>query len=274
MPKVDYNLDFSAGGRAINLPAPSNPGDAVTKAYADAISAGLQVKGAVVAQATANLSLSAPGATIGGVTMSSGERVLLTGQTTGSQNGIWVWNGASSALTRPADFASGSTQPGGVSVWVESVSQLWTLILTSGATVTVDTTTEAWSQSNATNTYTAGNGLTLTSGQFALGTPVTVANGGTGAGTAPAARTSLGVAGKYVTDIGDGSTTSFSVNHGLGTSDVAGVSVVDRGTGAMEIADWAVVDTNHVSITFGTAPSAVSGTYLSGGVGKHVVVSA
>ena len=51
-----------------------------------------------------NITLSAPGATINGVTMAANDRVLLAAQSTGSQNGIWVWNGAASAMTRPADF--------------------------------------------------------------------------------------------------------------------------------------------------------------------------
>lgn len=51
---------------------------------------------------TANLTLTAPGATIDGVTMVSGDLVLVKDQTTASANGVYVWNGAASTMTRAA----------------------------------------------------------------------------------------------------------------------------------------------------------------------------
>ena len=62
----------------------------------------------VAAVGTANVSLSAPGATFDGYSMQSNDEVLLTGQTTASQNGVWIWSGASSALVRPNEFATGA----------------------------------------------------------------------------------------------------------------------------------------------------------------------
>ncbi len=56
-----------------------------------------------VALAT-NVALGAPGATLDGVTMASGDRVLLMGQAAPAQNGIYVWNGAASAMTRASDM--------------------------------------------------------------------------------------------------------------------------------------------------------------------------
>jgi hypothetical protein len=50
-----------------------------------------------------NVTISGPGATIDGVTMAAGDRVLLTGQTTGSENGPYTWNGAAVAMTRTVD---------------------------------------------------------------------------------------------------------------------------------------------------------------------------
>src|SRR6202022_190635 len=65
-------------------------------------------RSAVAAVVAANVSLSAPGASSDGYSFASGDLALLTAQSTASQNGIWVWNGASSALTRPTEFASGA----------------------------------------------------------------------------------------------------------------------------------------------------------------------
>jgi len=65
-----------------------------------------------VAAAT-NITIASPGATINGVTMASGDRTLHTAQTAGAENGPWVWNGAASAMTRPADFdADADAVPG------------------------------------------------------------------------------------------------------------------------------------------------------------------
>jgi hypothetical protein len=65
-----------------------------------------RIKQPVRAASTANVTLATPGATIDGVTLSSGDRVLLKNQSTASQNGIYVWTGAASALTRAADADS------------------------------------------------------------------------------------------------------------------------------------------------------------------------
>lgn len=60
-----------------------------------------------VAEGT-NINIASPGATLGGVIMSAGDRVLLFAQATLSQNGLWVWNGAAVPMTRPTDFPTGS----------------------------------------------------------------------------------------------------------------------------------------------------------------------
>lgn len=90
---------------------PTNPQDAATKNYVDTsisgVAGGLVLKGAVTcAVVGTNVSLTTPGATLDGVTMASGNIVLLTGQTTGSQNGPYVWTGASSTLTRALNWAT------------------------------------------------------------------------------------------------------------------------------------------------------------------------
>ena len=61
---------------------------------------------------TANISVSAAPATIDGAAVPNGSRIALTGQTTGSQNGLWIYNGSTNPLTRPADWATGSNQSG------------------------------------------------------------------------------------------------------------------------------------------------------------------
>lgn len=52
----------------------------------------------------ANLDLSAPGATIDSVTMAAGMRIWATSQSTGTQDGLYVWNGAAVPATRAPEM--------------------------------------------------------------------------------------------------------------------------------------------------------------------------
>src|ERR1044071_2271262 len=103
------------------LADPTNAQEAATKAYVDAQlssqASGLVFKGSVRAATATNINTAAAPATIDGVAPSAGDVFLLTSQTTGSQNGPWVWASAGAAMTRPANFdTAGEAVPG--SLWV------------------------------------------------------------------------------------------------------------------------------------------------------------
>jgi hypothetical protein len=92
---------------------PSAALGAATKQYVDAAGSNVGWKRPVRVASTANVTISGPGAAIDGVTLSNGDRVLLKDQSTGSQNGIYVFNGAASAMTRAADAnTDGLMEPG------------------------------------------------------------------------------------------------------------------------------------------------------------------
>jgi len=94
------------GQRIAGLASPSDPLDATNKAYVDSVAQGLNVKIAVLAATENNVaSLSGTG-TIDGQAVAIGSRVLLMGQSNGTQNGIWVVQ--SGNWVRPTDFSSGS----------------------------------------------------------------------------------------------------------------------------------------------------------------------
>lgn len=89
--------------------------------------------------ATSNLSLSGA-ATIDGVAVVTGDRVLAAGQSTASQNGIWIANTAG-AWTQASDWATGAVV-GGMRTFV-SEGTAWAdteWALTTSGTITVGTT--------------------------------------------------------------------------------------------------------------------------------------
>ena len=65
------DFDFGSVSKILNLPSPSNNGDAATKAYVDSLVEGLAWKDSCRVGTQANLSLSSPGSTIDGVTLAT-----------------------------------------------------------------------------------------------------------------------------------------------------------------------------------------------------------
>jgi hypothetical protein len=106
---VAYTADQSFGGfKATNLADPAANGDAVTLGYMNARLAVIKPKTAVRVASTANVVIASAlenGDTLDGVTLATGDRVLLKDQSTASQNGIYVVV-ASGAASRATDFDS------------------------------------------------------------------------------------------------------------------------------------------------------------------------
>lgn len=105
---VAFTGDQSMGNNKLTtLGTPTNTGDAATKGYVDGLIAALPSAYKyrnVHAATTADINLSNPGtSTFDGHTLTSGQRLLVWQQSTGSQNGIYDFNGSSSALTRSSD---------------------------------------------------------------------------------------------------------------------------------------------------------------------------
>lgn len=241
------------GQKIISLADPSAGTDAATKQYVDAAIRGLDWKPSVVAAAGSNVTTSGA-QTIDGIAVTAGQRVLLTAQTTASQNGIWVV--AAGAWTRPADFAAGSTQDSGIAVTVEEGTTYGGKVLmvtgATAATITVDTTATTWSQLGGGTAYTAGNGITITGASVAA---KVVASGGLLVGASGLSVDRSLVPNKYAANVPSGSTTPAIV-HNLGTTDVT-VSVYDI-SGAKPVlilVEATITDANTVTLTFASAPT-------------------
>ncbi len=198
------------------LADPTADQDAATKAYTDSVAQGLDVKDSCSVVATSNITLSGT-QTIDGVAISAGDRVLVAGQSTGSQNGIYIC--AAGSWARSDDLATGSDAAGAFTFVEKGTSNAENgFVCTSdkGSSV-VGTNAIVFSQFSGAGQITAGNGLdksgntlsvdlksnggvVIESTEIAIdlsassitGT-LAVSDGGTGSTSASAARTALGV---------------------------------------------------------------------------------
>lgn len=98
--------------RIQNVSTGTQPGDAINLAQLQSAQLGQSWHGAVRAASTGNVTISSPGAALDGVSLAAGNRILLKNQTDATQNGVYVWNGASSAMTRAADGVQGYLNAG------------------------------------------------------------------------------------------------------------------------------------------------------------------
>lgn len=144
--------------RITGLADPSAAQDAATKAYVDAVGQGFDVKASVRAVAASNITLSGT-QTIDGVSVIAGDRVLCVGQSTASQNGIYVC--AAGAWSRATDADASSEVTAGLFVWVTEGTTYadsgW--VLTTNDAITLGSTSLTFQQFTGLGQVTAGTGL-------------------------------------------------------------------------------------------------------------------
>jgi len=145
---------------------PTDAAHIATKGYVDAARQGLDVKQSVRVATTAAINLSSDlnnGDTIDGVTLVTGDRVLVKNQSTALENGIYVAT-ASGAASRSSD-ANGTADTGelksGTFTFVEegTVNSDKGFVVSTNGTITVDTTGIAWTQFSGAGSFTSGDGL-------------------------------------------------------------------------------------------------------------------
>jgi hypothetical protein len=194
-----------------------------------------------------------PGATIDGVSMAASDRVLLKDQTTTTQNGIYIWNGASTSLTRAVDADTFGELEGAVVDVEEGTANAGTswrqtavngvigtdaILFTNFATTTPDASESVKGKlqlATQAQTDTGTNDLTAV-------TPLKLA-------------TSVWAAHHFSQLIGDGSATQIDVTHGFGTRLVH--VTVYRNSGNYDTIDCDIgrTSTNAVRLNFTIAPT-------------------
>lgn len=98
------------GGTITGMGTPSGSTDVANKAYVDSIAAGLKAKQSVIAATTAAGTLASDfenGDTLDGVTLTTGDRILIKNQAAATENGLYVV-AASGAPARASDADSGT----------------------------------------------------------------------------------------------------------------------------------------------------------------------
>jgi hypothetical protein len=168
--------DLAAGGFQItNLGTPTNGTDAATKAYVDAVSEGLHVHPAARAAILTNVAIATAlenGDTAGGVTLATGDRILLNGQTNGAENGIYVVQASGQAL-RATDFDTATEVDSGDFIFVSAGTYANTGWVQTLKPATIGTDPISFTQFSGAGTFTAGNGLTLDGTEFKINESIT-----------------------------------------------------------------------------------------------------
>lgn len=165
-----YRLDqFASPTSALALNAqkitgladPTNPQDAATKAYVDNAVVGIDWKASVKVATTANITLSGA-QTIDGISIVTGDRVLVKNQSAGAENGIYV--ASATAWSRSTDADTSAEFTTGHAVFVEqgtvNADSGW--VLNTDGAITLGTTAVAYTQFTGLGQVTAGAGLTKT----------------------------------------------------------------------------------------------------------------
>lgn len=301
--KIDLtgSFDFSSG--TVSVATPTSDAHAATKAYVDASAQGVHWKESCIAASTANVDITSAPSAIDGVTLASGDRVVLKDQTSGTENGIYSFSSAGSAMSRTddADTAAklegaavfvrqGSTHAdqgfivttdninlGVTSITITQFTGLSTIsagdgLTKSGSTLSVDLSSNSGLQfTTGELEINAGNGVELQSGALQAkldGSTLSLSASGLKVGTITSSELgSNSVTGAAIADGAIGDSALFGAGvvdaAALGTNAVTSVKINASAVTSAKIASAAVDESKLASSVAGDGLAGGSGSALS-----------
>ncbi len=253
------DLDFNNQSRILNLLDPTSAQHPATKAYVDNAVEGLAWKDSCRVATVANVNLAAPGATVDGISMVANDRVLVKNQSTAAQNGIYIWNGAATPATRAPDANTFPELEQAVTT-VEEGTSAGATFRQSAVNGTIDSSAVNWtnfgtSAAAATETV-AGIAEIATQAETDTGTddarmvsPLKMANWS-------------GRKRKHTQNFGDGSATSYNIDHNFNTREVHVEVYRNSGNYDTVLCDVTRPTVNRVTLGFAAAPAASAFTVV------------
>jgi hypothetical protein len=250
------NVPF-ATYKITGLGNPTDDQDAATKYYVDQAVQGLTWKVAANLLSVVNAPLTGSTGTLnidtyGALTSAdAGYRIVLTNQTTDTENGIYVYadNGTTYTLTRSTD-GNPYTELIGATIYIQEGTTKAGTSWSQANHYLTSFADQDWVQIAGVGIYTAGNGIAITDNVISAdpGTGITVTGTGINIDTSV-------VVTKYAANVGNGSATSYTITHNLGTRDVI-VSTYDNSSPYAEvICDVQHTSTTAITLLFSVAPT-------------------
>jgi hypothetical protein len=267
------NSDLAMGANKITgLAAPAADTDAANKLYVDNAINGLSWKQSVRAATTANGALASAfqnGATIDGVTLATGNRILIKNQSAAEANGIYIVQ-ASGAPVRATDLNE-TAELAGAAVFVsEGTTNKGTAWVVTTPGITLGGADLLFAQFASPGTYSAGDGLNLNGLEFSVNATNIV-----GAGLEDDGNNNLRIAAGAAGDgLTGGGGSALAVDTGSGLEISGGKVVVDatviRTTGAQSIDDVKTFTSSPVVPTPSAATDAANKSYVDSKISSSV----
>jgi hypothetical protein len=254
---VGSTLQLLPGARLLGLQNAIASDEAVTLQQMTAAVNGNNWKDNVRVASVGTINLATPGATVDGIALANGDRLLLKNQTSPAENGIYIWTGAAIALARSIDSSTFDFLESAIVVIDEGTAGGGTRWRQTAVNGTLGTTAINWVPDGV---------ATPVATETVSGTAEVATQAETDAGTAdnviitPLKLKNSPFALRTVTvTIGDGSATTFSISHSFNSFDVE-VTVREAGGARRKIiVETDTPDVNTARVLFAAAP--VAGAY-------------
>jgi hypothetical protein len=264
-------ITLTNGTKIQQVLIPTDGSDLANKNYVDSLASGLDPKQSVKVISLVDISLSGL-QTIDGYTLQTGDRILVNGQSSASENGIYVADSGAWVRSLDADGNPNNEVSLGNYSFVELGATYsgsgWVLNETNalGATISVGVDTQNWTQFSSAGSYTAGDGLKLTTagggGEFSIDDNVVSGDGITASN------------GVFNIDLKDNSGLTVDGNGlsvdntiaGTGLSITDGIIEVNTNNGITTNGDDIVIDDNTIAGAGLTSNSGVMSVNVSNGL--------